>query len=291
MKALFLMALAVCNGAGQISAPVMGYSNAGGKLRPILGIPGAARLGGMMNAERVSVAPGHQYAISGREILDLAGGVRTEIPGWTGHEEVLAFSPTGAAVAIRRSERLLVYSGLPAQPQFAFEAREAAVGHLAVADDGSALLSVRDDQLALYRRGSEPVTLHQSARFTCVAFTTGQEAYYCDGNRVFLLSNWVEGPLIRQLPAIDGLLGEFHLSRVIGGTLLLASSKERRLITYEDGESKAFELPCSPSMLEPGRLAGVLLVCAEDGEPLWVVSRKGADLQLNFIPAGVEELQ
>ena len=115
-------ALPVCAQSG-IAGPVSGYvfDRSASALRPILGIPGAALLGeGLDVGSQITaayVAPGQNWALAatagGPVFFKLTSGaaLRIAVAGVTASPELVAFSPSGTAVALYAAGRIQVIQG------------------------------------------------------------------------------------------------------------------------------------------------------------------------------------
>ena len=133
-------------------APVLGYAldPVAGSIRPISGVPGAARFEAPMRSEvehrRAALAPDRDYALAveedGVRVLTWRGGAVASRPldGRSTRFDRVVFSPTGLSAAIVAGDAVEVWTGLPGAPALARFLEHAGAGDvLAVSDDGRAV--------------------------------------------------------------------------------------------------------------------------------------------------------
>lgn len=146
-----------------LAAPTLGFIPAtnGSGLTPILGVPGAARLGATVgtpdgstlyvaprSSYLIAVTPGASLAIASLRPAALQSGLElTPVSGALLDPDVVVFSPTGSSAALyaRHSNTVQVLSGLPNAPRVVRTTTVAVqLGLPAVSDDGQLLLSIED---------------------------------------------------------------------------------------------------------------------------------------------------
>jgi len=172
-----LIWLLAADGWSQIRGPRLGYvfDQSQGILRPILGIPGASRLGDPLNLEvsltLAEISPKQDYGLGvtqgdGKLVLvtfgegDEASSVQAiESLGPGASHITLSGEGRSAAVLFPESQSLRILSGLPEKPELAGEVDLRLVGFpeaVALDDEGKlVILSVSENQgsrISLYSR-------------------------------------------------------------------------------------------------------------------------------------------
>src|SRR5688572_25762997 len=172
-----LIGLLAGDGWSQIRGPRLGYvfDQSQGILRPILGVPGASRLGDPLNLEvsltLAEISPKQDYGLGitqgeGKLVLvtfgegDQASSVQAiESLGPGASHITLSGEGRSAAVLFPESQSLRILSGLPEKPELAGEVDLRLVGFpeaVALDDDGKlVILSVSENQgsrISLYSR-------------------------------------------------------------------------------------------------------------------------------------------
>ena len=161
------------------------------QLQPILGIPGAARLGDPISLPRsvsqLYLAPGQAYAVAAQGptdavslvILRSAGATvvnpaLTTIAGAMAAPDLVAFSPAGQSMALYSQEasRIQVFTGMPNAPQKSEEI--SVVGNaalLAVSDDAKAVL-ICDGMGNVYSlaQNAAPVPMYHTEEVVALVF-------------------------------------------------------------------------------------------------------------------------
>lgn len=119
-----------CLAAPPIRPPVSGWiadSSARG-LRPIVGIPGAATLGAVVDSDPLlsiaAISPSQEYLISNSadgvvHVVRVPDGPATTINGLQAPVSRVVFSPTGTAALLISGSHLQVITGLPDRARFA----------------------------------------------------------------------------------------------------------------------------------------------------------------------------
>jgi hypothetical protein len=165
--------------------PVLGYAreSAGGSIRPILGVPGAAALAAPLPLDKdqalLAVAPERDYALVtgpvGGSIVRWSRGqlTSTRFEGLGKGEGRIVFSPTSSSVALETAGRVAIWTGLPDAPVLARLLPQAAGADvLAVADDGQAVAWARGGEVYLCQAG-ETALVAQGGRISGLAFARG----------------------------------------------------------------------------------------------------------------------
>jgi hypothetical protein len=200
--------MAQANGGNstQFSGPTLGFvpGATASQLQPILGIPGASRLGDPIalpnSVTHVYLAPGHAFALAAQGPADatavvklrnastvVANPVLTPLAQAMASPDLVAFSPTGQSSVLysQAANRLQVFTGLPDAPRLAQDISNfhgLSVQQLAVSDDAQSLLFA-DATSTVYSRsqGAAAVPAWYSNQVSGLAFAPGShEAILCD---------------------------------------------------------------------------------------------------------------
>src|SRR5262249_49087973 len=123
---LILPLLCAAAACGQVSQPILGYVPDGSHLRPVLGIPAAAAVSDVVNADqdfaRIAVSPGKNYVLGSEGgsgcVSILKDGILTPVNGASASPDQIAISPRGSAAALlyTGAGRVQVVTGLPGAP-------------------------------------------------------------------------------------------------------------------------------------------------------------------------------
>jgi hypothetical protein len=154
--------------AADIRGPVLGYVLDGSqlRLRPILGIPGAASTGAVIDngvdiyAAAFSPSANYVLALTGTALAPFSivpGQAAVPVPGALSGADQILLSPEGSAAALyfRASRSVQILTGLPAAPSVArtldLSSLPSAPAALALSDDDGVLAAVvNGDTSALY---------------------------------------------------------------------------------------------------------------------------------------------
>jgi hypothetical protein len=187
------------------------------QLQPILGIPGAARLGDPVSlpqsVTQLYVAPGQAYALAAQgpanpvasAVLQVAGALQTNppltaLPGALANPDLVAFSPTAQSVALyaQQAGEVQVFSGLPNSPRKTQDISN--VGRaalLAVSDDAQKVL-ISDGVGNVYAlaQGAAAVPVYHTEQVSALVFIPQSHAA--------ILCDPVNGAALTS-PAMDGI--------------------------------------------------------------------------------------
>jgi hypothetical protein len=280
------------------------------ELRPILGIPGAARLGDPLpmpdGVRSLLLAPGQHYALaetsdgSAMAVLPLDGatpGPLASVPGALAQADLVAFSPSGNSAALYSAQagKLQVLAGLP---QAAVVVREipldTAPYALAVSDDAGALASAgAAGNVSLLSQDSPPQLLYSAAGPSSIAFLpANRDLVVVDqtANQVVLVQNVTGAMSPRVLATAADGIDQPTSAVALSGSILVASANNSRIwsINTQSGIVSATDLAANPNILEQLRMDGMLLFSAPDGQPAWVFA--GQTSKEYFIPPAVQEV-
>ena len=289
---------------GGVAGPVAGYvfDRSARALRPILGIPGAWLVGDPLNLgatlASAHVSPRQDLAV----VVDADGLLRwfrlssgaasgLTLNGITVVPERVAFSPSGAAVALAAAGRVQVVTGLPDAPALAGTVDAGgAPGSLAVSDDGAFLLFAAGGSIRLLGTAGGNRKLMDAGDGALVSFASGgHDAAVADpGGAGVVLFRDVAGASTQSAlaPAGDTLAAPVGLAFSPDGRKLYLASSAARSVTVLDlstGDRSAIQCDCTPAGLVP---MGNLLRLTDFGAgPLWLLDAGAADPRMVFVPA------
>ncbi|HWB99536.1 MAG TPA: hypothetical protein VG672_22665 [Bryobacteraceae bacterium] len=308
--------------SGFFATPFLGYipGSAPNQLRPLLGIPGAARVGQALlfpdSVTLLHLSPQDRYALVEQSpdspigiallapdrIHLSAGGTADPIsvstlPHALPAADLAAFSPSGSACVLYSSAsgRLQVWSGLPDSPRLALDAAASDWGVeprlLAVSDDARALLAAdASGRIYLLPAGASPVPLHTSPAVSALTFLpAGADAVVADRslNTLVLLrqvnGNFSLAPLASES---DGLAEpDFAEATADARAVLVASADHTRLweVPLSSGSPVSIDLPISPASLH--RLPGAaFLLSSAENQPAWIFEGQPDHSSVYFVP-------
>ncbi|MGA8026352.1 MAG: hypothetical protein WB992_04350 [Bryobacteraceae bacterium] len=289
------------NRSNRFSAPTLGFiaGPTTNQITPILGIPGAARLGDPLllpnTVTSVHIAPGHAYAL----IEQGAGGpicvailrgaalgesiIPLPIAGAIHQADLLAFSPTGSSALLysQQMNRFQVVTGLPGSPSVSGDFPNASVGgavsRLAISDDGKALLMADDTgAVSFLAPDSGPVPVYQSPNMSALIFLAKtHDAVVCDDrlNTVVLLGSVTNGPVVKTLTS-GSLISqpEAAASSADGKTILVASTSQHLVFSIDpaSGAISAHPVANNPSVLDSAGIRDVFLLTRAGDSTHWI---------------------
>ncbi len=296
----------------QVSGPSMGliFDPSQSALRPILGMPGAATLGGPVNPgfaiSSAVVAPRQDYALAVRAndssvVLVRTGAEVTSaaIAGARPAPALMVFSPAGTAAALYDSASGLaqILTGLPDLPAIQADMDVSVlagpVAAVAVDDAGGTVLVAAGptDAVSLYRivRDSAPEFL---ASFRSVA------ALRIDG-RDALLADPAAGAVyrvrdVRRAAAVEviasGLGAPIGVESDSAGRIFVADQGGTlTILDRSQGAVAKLSCGCSPAGLF--RLSGTATfrLTEPSGAPIWVLDASAGEPQAVAIPPAADE--
>lgn len=281
--------LAATGLAQSASTPTLGYSisDNGRSFRPILGVPGAGRVGGQLaipdGLDRVQLSPGsaHAFALRGGVpvILDLNTLTGTVLPRARSASGTAAFSATGTSVAVwsKENDWIQVFARVNDAWTLTLELPQAALQAMP-SDDGSALLYTTSAGLALYRNAAS-ITLDpdSTAAFTFFA-RTAQPAWW-SGNVLHLENRSV--PLDASPDAAERLLSSPAEGRLLA---LQAGAANVRILDLNGLVVSEHHCQCAiRSLAALGRGSAIRLVSDAAG-PLWLADLASPQPRVFFVP-------
>lgn len=311
------------NGRGpssNFSVPVLGFvaSQSPAQLRPILGIPGSARLGNPLllpaSVTRIHVAPGqafalveeganHPLSIVSLHRLDLRPRTLAAAPisGAMNQIDLLAFSPTGesAVTYSRQANQLRVLAGLPKSPRVAFNFENlvipAPLQRLAVSDDaGTVLLSDEAGSVYSLTRGMVLAALHFSPDISALEFIAHtRDALIFD--RSLNAASFLHGSDIKPVllgPTAAGLCQpEAGVATADGKTILVACPAQHAILSVDraSGLTRVHHMSNAPTALNRLGIGDVFLMSPPEGGTYWLFVWGPGGPVRSFI-AGAREL-
>jgi hypothetical protein len=305
--------------AGRFSGPVLGFVPGWNptELQPILGVPGAARLGNPISlpnsVTQTFLAPGHWYALAAQgtsapiAIVRLRGtaGIEqhpalTPLASAMAHPDLVAFSPGGAVAALysQQSGRLQVFAGLPDSPRLASDISNIEVAGiaraLAISDDAQALL-IADASGEVYTLSPNQalVSIYHSTQVSALAFASqSHDAIVCDpvlGSAAALhLLAANAGVQTLQPPSTDGCQPQAAASTADGSTILIACPAQHLIWSVDraSGATNSYKVSGSPSALDNvGARDAFLMSPADEGGTRWLITWRPEGPVMSFIGA------
>jgi len=299
---------------GPVSGPVMGYvfDAAHRGLRPILGIPGAAHVGALLqlNVDLVASetspagdyalgvdADGVLYRIGLRAGLGSAEAIHSALQG----VDRIFLSPSGdAAVVYERSSRqaqLLRDLHTSAEVGGVVELGDlpGVVTALAVADDGRTLLAAASTRQggAIYTAtsGASPTQVAAAGQVVSLAFVPGStDALAVDGLReeTLRITSLGRSPSVTVIagPA-DGVRAPVAVAATPDGrSAVIAAARTRSIavVDFAGGAPRVMACNCEPRRVAP--MGASLRLTDDPAQPIYLLGEK-AD-EVFFVPAGAD---
>ncbi len=303
--------------SGGFSIPSLGFvaSQTPAQLRPILGIPGSARLGNPLllpnTVTQIYVAPGQAFALAQQVPgiplgLILLEGLSSEtlslpvtpIAGAMSQADLLAFGPLGRSAVLysRQTNHLQVLTGLPRAPQVYLDVPNVSVANtpqkLAISDDAQIVL-ITDGAGAVYSlsQGAAPTIVHHSPDISAVAFLAGShDAVICDRslNSAALLQSSSISPVAAVAPLSEGCQPEDAASTADGKTILVACAGQQALLAVDrvSGMTRTYSVPTTPGAFDRLSVRDTFLISPPQGSTYWLFVWGPGGPVASFIGAG-----
>lgn len=275
--------------------PRIGYvAGEGGRVREILGTPGAARQSGTdLTARALHHARGFAVIdVSDAPMAFVRKPGREPVPieGMASGAASVVFSARGSAAAAWFEERRIVQvlGGLPDSPHVVreLEMPEAPI-RFAVSDDGALLAIGLETGINLYGPDGNTSVALRAAALRFVEGTGDLVIGEADTGAVWLAG--AGGSQARIAEAGEGTsVAALWLSPDRRSLILAAGS----LVTVYDlieQRSSAIECRCRPRMVEPLERASTFLLSDASSEPLWLLDTSEGAPQITFVPAVAQE--
>jgi hypothetical protein len=293
----------------RLAGPVSGivYHAPSRAVRPILGIPGAAYLGGDLLAgldfaalspdgrSAIAVKDGALYAVTG---ISTGEAVWTRLESSVGEANRAAWSPGSKAVAVysSTSRRLEFWSfGDSVEARAASDLSELAgtLTALCIEDSAArafvALESETEGGVYVVPAGTPARLLARAARPSAIAIASGGSLFFADRatSEIFELSD--SGDVRLFANEARGVIDPIAIALSPDRLALITASRTGRNITIFDIASRALkgrlDLDFEPSRVEPFSRSLYLLNEARASEPLRVLDAE-REPAVYFIPAG-----
>lgn len=297
--------------------PVLGFvlDESLHRLRPIVGISGAASLGPAFPSDVdlnvVAVSPKQDY------VLALLGDTReahilmakdafnaTRIEGVLPGADRIVLSPDGSAAVLysESTAQAQIVSGLPDHPSTSWNmdlsTLPARPGVMAVNDSGSVLLVAQmpsepastDDPppVAVFSLAGNLTYVKLGGPVTAIAFVSGRtDAILAGGSQVVLI-----GDIAGQANAMDLTGGDTRVSGTIAVAatpdarkVFVASRDTSKVVIFSTGGEAPTTASCPCDLSGLFRLKGTSLyrVTPYTGDPLWMLDVSGANPRVVFV--------
>jgi hypothetical protein len=295
---LVAASIALAQSNGSIDGPVLGmvFDADAASLRLLDGIPGSARLGGVVASEvsTAAVAANRGFAVAvqrGAAVLVSAAGARPLAGARPGAVQAIV-SPRGTSAALYFSGGLVeIFTGMPdaAQLQRTTQLDDAPMS-LALSDDGEVLLSLargrRGDTVTSHREGGSQV-FYQARRVAAMAFVPGrQDALVADAASVKL----IRPDLGEQSAGGDPAGDVAAVAASADGQRVVVASRTGRVTIHDlqKGTSTSTVCACEPRTLAPLRGNAVFRLNETGNGPMWVLDADSAEARISFVASNGE---
>ena len=301
-----LASLAVAAGAltaqtnGSIDTPVLGvvFDRQTSALRLLEGIPGAARLGRVVETGFSEAAAGDAYAVvteaGGMPSVISAAG-RRRLPGARTGPVRAVVSPRGTSAALLFAEpvEIQVFTGLPESPQLRRSIDPGAPpADLAVSDDGELVLTLaraaRGDDVVHVFRDSGALVFHRARRVAAMAFVPGShDAVIADPSS----ARFVRADLGVEPIAADPDRDIVAVAASPGGARIVIASRSGRVTIHDSqtGLTRSLTCACSPAALTALRGDSLFRVDDRSGGPVWLLDLHPAEPRISFVARGEDQ--
>ena len=293
---------------GTINGPVAGYvfDSAARALRPVLGLPGASLLGGPMRwryrVDKAFVAPKLDTAVGvtadgAFRLFRIHNGLVTEmavggLASAGSSTYCVAFSPSGASVALCAGNRVQVVSGLPDAPTVggAIDLTAAGkLGVLAISDDARTVLVSVDNSIRFFESYADMGKLMDASPGAQVAFAAGgHDAAVADsGSGVVLFHDLAAAGNSQVVAPPDENKAAFSALAFSadGKALFLASSAAQAVTQLDLAAGSRTHIPCGCSPTVLARMGSVFRLTELSGDPLWLLDAPESAPRVVFVPA------
>jgi hypothetical protein len=279
----------------QISGPISGwvFDESSKAVRPVLGLPGAALLGDVLDLgelERAAVAPDQDYLIA----IGVDGSVRLARPATRaaaametlhGAPRRIAFSPQGSSVLFLNESTLDVYTGLPDKPALARTLALEPLGSpsaMAVSDDGAAVLALVEGKAWVAGEAAEWKALEAAEAF---AFAPGsRDAALAGPNGALRIAADV-ARAGEVKPVAEGEDGAPRTTAVVYASANRVVAAQGSVVSAYDLATQArsaYNCDCTSAALS--RMGSSIRLTEASDAPLWLLDGAGEATRLVFVP-------
>jgi len=299
--------------AATLDGPRMGlmFDPHNKSLRPILGIPGAATLGGPLEVgvefDTAAVSPLQDYVIlttGERRIVELINLnhlplAPRAIPGVERSPDVITFSPSGGAAALYHKYRGLiqVLTGLRTSPRVSAElylSGRIQPTALAVSEDGGAVLAGVGQSVYWVSASGEVPLIKGLSKITAIAFTVGHTALVADGvkNQVYRVHAATTAAEVEVVAgAQEGVKSPVALAFSRDNRYaFVANAKSGGIVKLDLTEKTVIEkisCGCTAATLDRLGADDVFRLTAASDRPMWVLDGTGQKSRVVFVPVDV----
>jgi hypothetical protein len=300
---------------GSLAGPVTGYvyDAPSRALVPVLGIPGAAVIGGPLNLgydlASAWVSPGLDSAVAvasdgSVHLLRLSSGTVAELPpgGLSVFPDEVVFSPSGTAALMYGGGKLQAITGLPGSPAAggAFEFGTAEGGRtkpvrrphtsLAISDDGSLILAAAGASVLVFDADGSSRKLAGVAAGALVAFAPGGlDAVVVDRSAGVVVYRGLKGAAVPILvaPPDDTMPSPSGVAfSADGSRLFVADSAAKTVAAFDIGAGTKSNLGCQCTPAGLARMGSVFRLNDGASGPLWLLDAGAGEARIVFVPAG-----
>src|SRR5579875_417274 len=313
LKLLALASLAAvleAQSQGSVNGPVAGYvfDRASQGLRPILGLPGASRLGDPLTfgyeVASAFVAPRLDSVLAvapdgAPHFFGLQNGTLSEIAvngiGGVASSSLVAFSPSGKSLAFYTGNSAQILTSLPGSPAVSANIDLTALGTptaLAISDDGAALLVSVNNSIHLFGSGADLGKLMDTGASPAFAFAAGgHDAAVSDTGAGLVLYHDLTGsgaPQNIAAPDSSGQPSSALAFSADGSAIYVAHASMRAITRFDLTSGSSSSLPCSCSPATLTRMGSVFRLTGLSSDPLWLLDQPESTARVVFVPALVQ---
>jgi hypothetical protein len=290
------------SGSQGMHGATMGYLQTGAtEVRPILGVPGSTVLGEPVKLPggiaQLTLAPRQDYAVATGEDgvvpalirMESSGAKPAVLAGALAHAQ-LAFSPTGASVALWSAGSLQIWSGFPGRAALVSQNAVSGLKSVAVNDAGTLALAQEDaGRLVVIQAGGAPQMVGSSAGRASLAFLPGSDSalVYSSGTGRLELLQGLGAAFSSRLVAdqLDIPAAVLQVSRD-GQVAYLAGAGQTTLarIVLATSERTSVATVAPVERLLPLAAADQFLISGSVNSAAWVVALAGPSAQAYFVP-------
>jgi hypothetical protein len=293
-----------------INAPVAGYvfDKVTQGLRPIKGLPGASLLGAPMSfgykVTEAYVSPhlDTAFAVAAdgtSHFFQIQNGALNEVSinglANAGFSHIVAFSPSGLALALYAGHTVQFLTSLSGTPKIAGSVDLTNVGipeTVALSDDATALLVAAGGTLRLFGSYADMGTLMNTAARPAVAFAAGDhDAAIADTSAGVVLFHDLMGSGASQVIAPPDQSGAPTSALAFSSdekAIYLASTSNQTVTRFDLVAGSSNRLPCSCSPTSLARMGNVFRLTELTKDPLWLLDQPESDARVVFVPALVQ---
>lgn len=298
---------------GQVGTPSLGaiFDPQTSQIRSVPGIPGLARIGVPLELEmRITAAaysPDRDYvlaaAASTNAIVIVDGNGPRTIPSLDTFSRV-TLSPGGeyAALVDATGRRLVIVSGLPANPEFVlrtwFPTSHGTPGAIAISDEGLVLTTYSGSGAVLSLDAGSPtrrpgfLLWNSFASVSSMAFVPGRQDVLVadDGVDALYLVRNIDGTSIRTVVAdrSDGIVDPVAVAASEDGTRFFVADAGAEAVVIASASGPAVTVPCAcvPESLTPLQGSSVFALTEPANDtPVWVINGGMEPAALHLAPA------